>query len=495
MPTPNALRIALALGLAAYAALLATWVGAVPGGSDTSGYFNEARLFARGRIQTEERVLPGLPPADVPPYLYVPLGFKPVGGPGARMVPTYPPGLPLLLVAAARLVGWRHAGDCVLILHALAGVVLTYALGRRCGLPRSWALAGSAVLAASPLYLYTSLWALSDVPATAWATAAVLAAWSSREKPAWSLASGLCLGVAFLVRPNNVLIVLPIAIILGPSPLRLLGVAAAALPGIVAWMAINRVAYGAPLQSGYGAIGNEFHASLIPGTFLFCARWLPLLLSPLVVPAPAVVALLGRRTRVAASLAAWIALYVAFYLPYRWTHEDWWFLRFLLPAAPALIVAGLLVLEAVRERWLAPASLADRRRLVAGLLLMALGVEAFGLVRLDAWAIGRGESKYLRVAQWLDAHLPRNAAVVAQQYSGSLYYYTPFTLLRPDQLNASVAPRVRAAARAAGRPIYAVLFPFETASLSALPGRWAIAGSVEDVVILRLGEAPPPAGP
>ena len=59
-----------------------------------------------------------------------------------------------------------------------------------CGLPGPWSLLGSAVLAASPLYLFTSLWALSDVPATAWATAAVIAALEGRERPGWALVSG-----------------------------------------------------------------------------------------------------------------------------------------------------------------------------------------------------------------------------------------------------------------------------------------------------------------
>ena len=85
------------------------------------------------------------------------------------MVPTYPPGLPLLLVPAALVAGWDHAGDLVLIVHSLAGIALAFALGRACGLSGSWSLVGAAVLAASPLYLFTSLQALSDVPATAWA--------------------------------------------------------------------------------------------------------------------------------------------------------------------------------------------------------------------------------------------------------------------------------------------------------------------------------------
>jgi hypothetical protein len=487
MPSTIAPRIGIGLctGLAAYGAVLFTLIGAVPGGSDTSGYFNEARLFARFEIHAIERTLPGIPAREASPYLYVPLGFKPSADGSARMVPTYPPGLPLLLVPAARVVGWGQAGNFLLILHSLAGIALTFALGRMCGLPAPWSLLGAAVLAASPLYLYTSLWALSDVPATAWATAAVVAACKGRERPGWALAAGACVAVAFLVRPSNFLIIVPVVLAAGFSPGRLILVALAAFPGIAAWMAVNHTAYGGYFQSGYGAIGNEFHASLISRTLGYCARWLPLLLSPIVVVSPAILAFCRRRPRIAAVLAAWAAAYVGFYLPYRWTHENWWFLRFLLPGAPALIVAGLIVLHLCYEELLERVAGTWVRVLFVLLFLAAVGVELGQIVPLDAWAIGRGERKYGRVADWLAANVPRNSAIVAHQFSGALFYYTDLTLLRADQIDPAAAERIRSSARSGGIPLYAVLFPFELSTLKNMPGPWALAGSVDDVTIWR----------
>jgi hypothetical protein len=85
-------------------------------------------------------------------------------------------------------------------------------------------------------------------------------------------------------------------------------------------------------------------AALVPGTLEFYVRWLPLLLSPIVLFAPSILALLWQRMpRITCVLASWALAYLAFFSAYRWTHEQWWFLRFLLPAAPALIVAGLIV--------------------------------------------------------------------------------------------------------------------------------------------------------
>src|SRR5271157_1659236 len=137
-------------------------------------------------------------------------------------------------------------------------------------------------------------------------------------------AAGLCVAVGFLVRPTNFLVVVPVVLATGLSPGSLILVALGAFPGVAAWMAVNNSAYGGYLQSGYGAIGNEFHASLVSPTLSYCARWLPVLFSPIVVVSPAILALLRQRPRVAAVLASWAAVFIGFYLPYRWTHENWW---------------------------------------------------------------------------------------------------------------------------------------------------------------------------
>ena len=77
---------------------------------------------------------------------------------------------------------------------------------------------------------------------------------------------------------------------------------------------------------------------------------------------------LGARLRWAAAglLAAWGLVYPTFYLFYSLTHDEWWYLRFLLPAAPPLLVAAVLATRRLAARchlapaawWLAPAALA-----------------------------------------------------------------------------------------------------------------------------------------
>ncbi|HEY4989282.1 MAG TPA: glycosyltransferase family 39 protein [Opitutaceae bacterium] len=481
--TDKGARITLGIGLIAYAVLLIILLGAVPGGSDNSGYFNEARLFARGRMEAPMRTLKEIPPSESG-YLYVPLGFKPAVDGSASLVPTYPPGLPLLLVPTARIAGWKYAGDLLLLIHSLAGLALTFSLGRICGLTGSWSLAGAAILAASPLYLFMSVQALSDVPATAWATAAVVAALRGREKTGWALASGACIGVGFLIRPNNILVALPVILAVAVSPRRFALLALGAAPFGVAWMAINHAAYGAALESGYGAIGNEFHVALIGGTLAYYIRWLPVLLSPVAILAAGIPVLSNEKPRITAVLAWWIFAYMAFFAPYRWTHEQWWFLRFLLPAAPAMIVGGLMVSGRLIGKLRGHMPRPWITLLPFVLLAAAIGIEVGQREpRQAAQTIGHGELKYGRVCAWLNAHAPANAAIVTSQTSGALFYFTPFLLLRSEEMKPPMFERVRGSLRAEGRPLYAALFPFEVDILRKLPGRWSHVVSVDDVSI------------
>ena len=73
------------------------------------------------------------------------------------MTPTYSTGLPLLLAAAAGIVGWDIAPGLVIGLHAFFGLLLMYQLGREFGLEPGWAWIGALLLGANSLYLMMSL--------------------------------------------------------------------------------------------------------------------------------------------------------------------------------------------------------------------------------------------------------------------------------------------------------------------------------------------------
>ncbi len=486
-------RVVPALGLLLYALLLAHYMGAYAGGSDQSGYLNNARLLGLGQVIAPMRLLPGLPPETLPPYTHVPLGFIP-NQEQATLTPTYPMGLPLLMLAVAKLTGWGLAPGLTLGLHALLGLWLVYLLGREAGLDAGWAWLGALLLAASPLYIFVSVQVMSDMPALVWATAAVLCAWKSRERAGLALLAGAALAIAVLVRPTNLLALLPMGLALGPSLRRWLLLMLGGLPGAVFQGSFNWAVYGRIFTTGYGYINPSFSPANVPVTILHYAVWLPVLLTPFIVLALGLPALARRQPRLVSLLAVWGLAYPFFYLFYSHTHDDWWYLRFLLPAFPPLIVAALLVAQALAARfkfparswWLAPAAL-------------AVIVHGTGWSRhLHALSIGRNEQVYAETAAWMQAHLPAHATVAAMEASGALFYYTDFTLVRWDMISSADFQRIAAAGTAAGRPLYAVLFPFEieetewSAFQKHLAGHWTQIGTVRSVSIWRYDSPPAP---
>ncbi len=476
------------LALVLYGAFLARNVSAVAAGSDSSGYLNHARLLASGTVHAQPRPLAGLPPSAAPKYLYMPLGFVPAPN-GVGMVPTYPAGLGLFVLAAAPLAGWTHAADAVLVLHSLAGLVLTFALGRRLGLGRRWAFFGAAIVAASPVYVFMSLQAMSDVPALVWTTIAVLAAIRSREKPIWALAAGAAAAIDVLLRPTNLLAFVPVAMALGargrPWVLFILG----GLPGAIFLGAHSMAAYGSLLTTGYGDNSYSFSGAYVLPTLVHYALWLPALLTPV---AALALGLPWTRTSAPSAkwlLGAWIVSFGAFYSFYECTHETWWYMRFLLPAAPALVVAGLIVMRQLCS------SIARRAGQALSLTLLVAGLT---LVGLNSYVLNRNlfvlptigdEKRYGATADWMRSNLPQNAVCLAMQETGALYYYTGFTFIRWDALTKENVAKIEPLIRTSGRPLYAVLFPYEVTKEdvlgSVMPGHWTQVATVADVTVWR----------
>jgi hypothetical protein len=476
----------------AYAVFLAFHVGAHAGGSDSSGYLNSARLLSHGQTATPQRIPSGLDPASLDSFTFIPLGFRPL--PEARMAPTYPIGLPLALAALASVTSWELAPPLIMLASALACVALMLPLGRAAGLPRSWSIFGALILAASPLTTFMSVQLMSDIPATAAATAAILFAWHSRTRRSWALLAGVTFAVGVLIRPSNLLLLAPIALCLGIDWRRWLLFGLGGFPGAAAQLAYSARAYGNPLASGYGGdLNTKFTLGIIPPTLAHYAQWLPVLLTPVGL---FIVALpwWGRRQRFTWVLIAWVVVIFGFYVSYFHTHETWWYLRFLLPAFPACLVGGLWT---VHHLWTRHASPFLTRPLVARSLALAAGIVvlAHGALwhyRLNAASIGYGESIYPDTLAWARTHLPHDSIILTHQTSGALLYYTDYAFIRWDTLNAESFARVTTAAVNARHPIFAILFPHEIKPVleTHAVGRWTQFGAIRHMTIWQWAPAP-----
>ena len=462
---------------------------AIAAGSDSSGYLNNARLLARGQLMTGQRIPPELA-ANASPVHFMPLGFwlGPVAG---TIAPTYPNGLPLHFAAAGLALGWRLGPLWIIVGSALAAIWLCYLCAREIGVGAPLAAAGAATLGLSPLFIFSSVQALSDTLATAWCLGAVwLALRARRGHWTWALACGTALGVAVMVRPSNVLLLPCLVVLLGRWRL-LLAAAAGGLPA-AAWIAsCNQLLYGSPLRTGYGDIGGTLHAFWVFPTGLHLGLWLSRLLPAGLLLLPfAALPLWRKEGRVLLALGVWWAAFIVFYSFYEVTHESWWCLRFVLPGIPALVLAAVLGLENLCQR----AGDAARRSLWAAgaLTLWAAAVYQYWVPKLGLLEFNQQEISYSTASKWARANLPPEALVATLPASGSLYYYTGFAVLRWDLLDAPDFRRYAAALRQSGRPVYAMLFPGEeTPALHEhMPDQWEKIGTVSGIDFWKLSATP-----
>ncbi len=413
----------------------------VAGGADAYGYVSQALLWLKG-LPVQAEPLAAALPWPLAEWSLSPLGFRPGVDPGT-IVPTYPPGLPLAMAAAAGIGGTGAVYWVVPVLGA-AAVWLTFLLGRRFADACSGA-AAALLLAASPVFLYQLVQPMSDVPVTAcW----LLSLWGAAAGA--PLVAGLGAAAAVLTRPN----LAPIALLVTAAvaahahvrhrnPRAMLRAAImctvplAAAAGFLAWL--NTRLYGSPFVSGYGAASELFALANMPVNAGRYTRWLLDTQTPIV--------LLGLATPFAARswkpgtpgvsppAQAWFglgfaALVLACYLPYS-PFEEWWYLRFLLPAIPVLLILAMAVL--VRLALAAPA-VTRVPLLVACVGLLAWHYVATASER-SAFALDRLESRYLAAGAFASRALPERAVLLSVQESGPLRMYGGRATVRFDHLD------------------------------------------------------------
>jgi hypothetical protein len=439
---------------------------------------HQADAWATGTLRVVEPLALDAPWPDAP-LTFAPAGHIPSPTVRGAIAPICPAGLSLAMVP---LVWAGRAGPSRLpfVVVPLFGVLLvwsTYLLGARFS-PRV-GLASALLVACSPAFLFQLMQPMSDVPAAAlWVLAVAAATSGKRRSP---LLAGLATSAAIAVRPN----LLPMGVVLGAfllfRPERCWRervndaamFAAASLPGCVLVAAIQTAFYGSPLRSGYGALPTLFAAEHIVPNLIRYATWMWqshgfVWLFAFAVP----FVLRGWLTTLLMSL---VIVNIACYLPYA-VFNDWWYLRFLLPAIAMLLVMAMAIVDALLHLWRKPLWLArgpiregprtSHKGLShrCGVIVFAILISVFFLREARARSVfdlQRLEARYERAGLYVDSHLPTDALVVTSWESGSIRHYGRRKTLVWDSLDPAWLDRAIAYLRTRGYEPYLLFEPWE----------------------------------
>jgi hypothetical protein len=448
------------------------WNTRVAAGADAYGYVSQADLWLRGDLHIDQSFGASVP-WPLARWTFTPLGYRPEPD-GYRIVPQYSPGLPLLMAAFKAI-----AGQCAIfwVVPICGGVLVgaTYAIGRQLGRPIV-GVAAAWLVAASPTVLFMLMAPMSDVPAAAaWA---VSIACALGQTPPAAFSAGLAAAVAILIRPN----LAPIAGIIflwllwrslrrtASASTRSLWFLVPAAAGAAAVAVINARLYGSPLTSGYD-LTDGFLLSYVWPNIQRYGGWLVSAETPFALAGLAGLAVsTGRLWRTDASRdARWLLggmaaiVWISYLLFVPW--DAWWYLRFLLPAWPAMTLGTASMAAAL---YRVPSSGA---RAAAILILAAIGVHGvWQAVQRQTFAVARGEAKYVEVAKAVESLTDPDAVIIAAQHSGSIRYYAGRLTLRWDVGDPAWLDRTVDWLAAHGHHPYFVLEPQEIDQLRARPG-------------------------
>jgi hypothetical protein len=398
----------------------------VAGGSDSYGYVSEAVRLSHGRLYESENVfsLFGLPENAERTH---PLGYIEKGDQGT--VPIYPFGYPLIMAAFIKVFG-LHGAYWVTPLLAAGTILLTYWLGRACiGRPGGVIAAGFVLFL--PNFLFSSFSPMSDVPATFFSVLVLVSLLVLRPSPLADLFLGASLGFGVWVRPNMILLVLPVIVwfVIRKEWLRLLRFSLGISPFILVEGLVNGYLYGSPWRTGYGTIHtSESFSNMLDRGIRHLMRLhdqqadlgLFLLILGL---------LLGRLSFNRRLLLVCILLVFLGFFAWYPIDDTWWYFRFLLPAMPAVAVLETSFL-------LHFISTGQLKRWHIALLMSGFAVFAWNSINYAdtnlVFELQKGEAKFPKAAQMVIRHVKLPALILARQHSGSLRFYTGIPTTRCD---------------------------------------------------------------
>ena len=417
------------------------WGSLDAGGSDMYGYVSQGELWAQGTLRLEQPLVDDLD-WDFDIDVLTPLGYRFLED-RRTIVSVYSPGLPLVLALFQRMGGRPAVFHVVPLLGGLL-VWATYQLGSQLG-GRGVGLAAAVLMASAPAFLFQLMFVMSDVPVAAWWA---LALWLIvADPPVLALFSGIAAGMAILTRPNLVVLAIVPAMWLLWRALKEPGADRAALkrlglfcPGVlaacVALTVINARVNGSPFVSSYGPnVAEVFGLADFWTNVVLYASWLFQSNTPIValaLAAPFYARAIGGRhardvRRLCWMLLMFAAAVFASYLFYDVFH-DWWYLRFVLSAYPAIFILASLVLVALLRRF-------DPRNVGALVSLVIVLVAWYGVSFAQAHGTFRyrhGDRRYSAVGRYVAEKLPERSVFLSMSHSGSLRYYAGRQTVRHD---------------------------------------------------------------
>lgn len=251
--------------------------------------------------------------------------------------------------------------------------------------------------------------------------------------------------------------------------------AAGVAPGGIAVALIQQMFYGSPLRSGYGTLDGLFAFDRVGPNAVRYFTWMSAAHTPawlLALAAPFVL----RPRRLVTLLIALAVVNVVCYLPYT-VFNDWWYLRFLLPAIAIVTVVMVATFEAIVARLVhlaprkgarrAPDHLAPRKGAPYMAVMCAVFTIALALALVReararrVFDLPRLEGRYSRAGAYVADHLPPNALLLASWESGSLRFYGHRTTLVWDVLDPAWLDRAVAYTRTRGLEPYLVFERWE----------------------------------
>src|SRR5258708_16817675 len=128
------------------------WGSRTAGGSDSYGYVSQAGLWRQGTLTIRQDIVRESP-WPIARQTWMPLGYVPAADSSDGIVPSYAPGLPVLM-ALAQIIGRYFAAFFLVPLCRALPVWSTFGLGRRVFGRSARALGAPLLVAARPVFLF-----------------------------------------------------------------------------------------------------------------------------------------------------------------------------------------------------------------------------------------------------------------------------------------------------------------------------------------------------